>query len=177
MAAIPDYASGATEHWGLITYRESNLVLDPKQSSFANRVRVADVIAHELAHQVSWPPTQFYSVGIFCKNKSWICQKGKKSLICLEGKSITPHHGNTILFRSSQQLPRLRLGPLKGFFDLTRRPSRALNSPCALLLELQRNKDTVSVMCVTLGAEMQGHRSKQLMQAYDHVFGNHTYGP
>jgi len=51
MAAIPDYASGATEHWGLITYRESNLVLDPKQSSFANRVRVADVIAHELAHQ------------------------------------------------------------------------------------------------------------------------------
>ena len=67
MAAIPDYASGATEHWGLITYRESNLVLDPKQSSFANRVRVADVIAHELAHQVSWPPTQFYSVGIFCK--------------------------------------------------------------------------------------------------------------
>ena len=53
MAAIPDYASGATEHWGLITYRESNLVLDPKQSSFANRVRVADVIAHELAHQVS----------------------------------------------------------------------------------------------------------------------------
>ena len=27
---------------------------------------------------------------------------------------MTPHQGNTILFRSSQQLPRLRLGPLKG---------------------------------------------------------------
>ena len=26
MAAIPDYSSGATEHWGLITYRETNLV-------------------------------------------------------------------------------------------------------------------------------------------------------
>ena len=28
---------------------------------------------------------------------------------------MTPHRGNTILFRSSQQLPRLCLGPLKGF--------------------------------------------------------------
>ena len=30
---------------------------------------------------------------------------------------MTPHRGNTILFRSSQQLPRLRLGPLKGFLS------------------------------------------------------------
>jgi len=51
MAAIPDYSSGATEHWGLVTYRETNLVFDPRESSFQNKVRVADVIAHELAHQ------------------------------------------------------------------------------------------------------------------------------
>ena len=31
----------------------------------------------------------------------------KKSLICLEGKIMTPCLGNTILLRSSQQLPRL----------------------------------------------------------------------
>ena len=41
----------------------------------------------------------------------------KISLICLEGISMTPHQGNTILFRSSQQLPRLRLGPSKGFLS------------------------------------------------------------
>ena len=41
----------------------------------------------------------------------------KNSLICLEGKSMTPRRGNTILFRSSQQLPRLRLGPSKGFLS------------------------------------------------------------
>ena len=41
----------------------------------------------------------------------------EKSLICLEGKSMTPSRGNTILFRSSQQLPRLRLGPSKGFLS------------------------------------------------------------
>ena len=41
----------------------------------------------------------------------------EKSLICLEGKSMTPQRGNTILFCSSQQLPRLRLGPSKGFLS------------------------------------------------------------
>lgn len=51
MAAIPDYSSGATEHWGLITYRETNLIFDETESSSSNQQRVADVIAHELAHQ------------------------------------------------------------------------------------------------------------------------------
>ena len=32
-------------------------------------------------------------------------------------KSMTPSQGNTILFCSSQQLPRLRLGPSKGFLS------------------------------------------------------------
>ena len=61
---------------------------------------------------------------------------------------MTPHQGNTILFRSPQQLPRLG-----GLFELTRRPSLALDSPHALLPELQRNKDTVS--CGALGQRSQ----------------------
>ena len=40
----------------------------------------------------------------------------KKPLICIS-ISTTPHRGNTIFFRSSQQLPRLRLGPLKDFLS------------------------------------------------------------
>ncbi len=51
MAAIPDYSSGATEHWGLITFRETALAFDPEESSEVNRIRVALVVAHELAHQ------------------------------------------------------------------------------------------------------------------------------
>ncbi|XP_063847044.1 glutamyl aminopeptidase-like [Scylla paramamosain] len=50
MIAIPDFISGAMEHWGLITYREVNLLYDPKGSSSYNRQRVAAVVAHELAH-------------------------------------------------------------------------------------------------------------------------------
>ena len=51
---------------------------------------------------------------------------------------------------------------LEGLFELTQCPSRALNSPFALLLELQRNKDTVR--CAALGAEVPGHRQQQLTQ-------------
>ncbi|KAK7085111.1 hypothetical protein SK128_002659, partial [Halocaridina rubra] len=50
MIAIPDFISGAMEHWGLITYREVNLLYDDKGSSSYNKQRVASVIAHELAH-------------------------------------------------------------------------------------------------------------------------------
>ncbi len=51
MVAIPDFASGAMENWGLITYRESALLVDVNNSSAATRQRVAIVIAHELSHQ------------------------------------------------------------------------------------------------------------------------------
>ena len=51
MIAIPDFASGAMENWGAITYRESALLVDSKNSSTVNKQRVALVIAHELAHQ------------------------------------------------------------------------------------------------------------------------------
>ncbi|KAM3957251.1 aminopeptidase N [Aphomia sociella] len=51
MVAIPDFSAGAMENWGLITYRETALLYDERQSSFLNKERVAEVIAHELAHQ------------------------------------------------------------------------------------------------------------------------------
>lgn len=51
MIAIPDFVSGAMEHWGLITYRETNLLYDPEKSSSSNQQRVAEVVSHELAHQ------------------------------------------------------------------------------------------------------------------------------
>ncbi|XP_006881151.1 PREDICTED: glutamyl aminopeptidase [Elephantulus edwardii] len=49
--AIPDFGTGAMENWGLITYRETNLLYDPQESASSNQQRVASVIAHELVHQ------------------------------------------------------------------------------------------------------------------------------
>lgn len=51
LVALPDFASGAMENWGLITFREYCLLIDEQQSSLALKQYVADVIAHELAHQ------------------------------------------------------------------------------------------------------------------------------
>ncbi|KYK54383.1 aminopeptidase 2 [Drechmeria coniospora] len=49
--AIPDFAQGAMENWGLITYRTVDLMLDEKTSGAATKERVAEVVQHELAHQ------------------------------------------------------------------------------------------------------------------------------
>uniref|UniRef100_A0A673C1M5 Aminopeptidase n=1 Tax=Sphaeramia orbicularis TaxID=375764 RepID=A0A673C1M5_9TELE len=51
LAAIPDFQSGAMENWGLTTYRETGLLFDPKRSSASDKMGIAKVIAHELAHQ------------------------------------------------------------------------------------------------------------------------------
>jgi aminopeptidase N len=51
LIAIPDFASGAMENWGCITFREYALVLDPKNASLPMKQYVAMVIAHELTHQ------------------------------------------------------------------------------------------------------------------------------
>jgi puromycin-sensitive aminopeptidase len=48
--AIPDFAFGAMENLGCITYRETALLLDPATATQAEMTRVADVIAHEIAH-------------------------------------------------------------------------------------------------------------------------------
>ena len=51
MIAVPDFSAGAMENWGLITYRDTAILIDPKISTNSNYQRVATVIAHELAHQ------------------------------------------------------------------------------------------------------------------------------
>ena len=48
--AIPDFAAGAMENWGCITYRETALLVDQANSSAGTRQRVAEVVAHEMAH-------------------------------------------------------------------------------------------------------------------------------
>jgi puromycin-sensitive aminopeptidase len=50
MVAIPDFAWGAMENLGCITYRETALLLDRDNATQAETTRVADVIAHEIAH-------------------------------------------------------------------------------------------------------------------------------
>ncbi|MFD1670886.1 M1 family metallopeptidase [Agrilactobacillus yilanensis] len=49
--ALPDFSAGAMENWGLVTYREAYLLVDPDNTALETKQLVATVIAHELAHQ------------------------------------------------------------------------------------------------------------------------------
>lgn len=51
MVAVPDFASGAMENWGLVTYRESCMLVDEKNTPSDVKEWVAAVVAHELSHQ------------------------------------------------------------------------------------------------------------------------------
>ena len=48
--AIPDFAGGAMENWGAITYRETALLFDEANSAVSARQRILAVVAHEMAH-------------------------------------------------------------------------------------------------------------------------------
>jgi tricorn protease interacting factor F2/3 len=51
LIAIPDFAAGAMENWGAITFRETILFFDPRTSSTKTKQYIAEVISHEIAHQ------------------------------------------------------------------------------------------------------------------------------
>jgi len=50
LVGIPDFAYGAMENLGCVTFREAALLVDPATASQNELVRIASVIAHELAH-------------------------------------------------------------------------------------------------------------------------------
>jgi puromycin-sensitive aminopeptidase len=50
MVGLPDFAQGAMENLGCVTYRESLLLVNPDNATQPEVATVADVIAHELAH-------------------------------------------------------------------------------------------------------------------------------
>jgi alanyl aminopeptidase len=51
VVAVPNFASGAMENPGFVTFREELLLVDPEHASTQSRRAMAGVIAHELAHQ------------------------------------------------------------------------------------------------------------------------------
>ena len=50
LVAVPDFAFGAMENLGCVTFRESLLLVDPRQAARVELERIADVVCHEIAH-------------------------------------------------------------------------------------------------------------------------------
>ena len=51
LIAVPDFAFGAMENWGAITFRENLLLHFAEHTSSAGMQRIGEIIAHEIAHQ------------------------------------------------------------------------------------------------------------------------------
>jgi len=51
LIGIPDFAAGAMENFGAITFREDVLLIDPKTTAVASQTLAAVDIVHEIAHQ------------------------------------------------------------------------------------------------------------------------------
>ncbi|XP_037296627.1 aminopeptidase N-like [Manduca sexta] len=51
MIALPDFKNGAMENWGLLTFREIAMLYENGVSATMDKVHVATVVAHEIAHQ------------------------------------------------------------------------------------------------------------------------------
>ncbi|KAI3766424.1 hypothetical protein L2E82_16481 [Cichorium intybus] len=51
MVAVPDFSGGAMENYGLITYRETELLHDNLHSAATNIQRLSIVVTHEVGHQ------------------------------------------------------------------------------------------------------------------------------
>lgn len=50
LLAVPDFASGAMENWGLISFREDRIMFDEKIASILQKQQLGETMAHEIAH-------------------------------------------------------------------------------------------------------------------------------
>jgi len=50
--ALPAFGPSGMENWGLVKYRETNLLLKEGETSSSSREGIAKLVAHEIGHQV-----------------------------------------------------------------------------------------------------------------------------
>ena len=109
--------------------------------ALSDRRSYSDKFSGRLRSEQVLPLTQFLSVCFFLQ----------KIINLLGGQINDSSSGKYFSLPFLPATPSSLSWTLEGLFELTRRPSRALDSP-ALLPELQRNKDTVR--CAALGTEV-----------------------
>ena len=71
MVSIFQFKYGAMENWGLITSKEKYLIFDPSTDTTLDKFRIAQVVAHEIAHQ-------FFGINFFLFSLKKKKQKKKK---------------------------------------------------------------------------------------------------
>lgn len=107
--ALPDFSSGAMENWGLITYREVALLVDPKSTSISSKRMVATVIAHELAHM-------WFGNLVTMKwwDNLWLNESFANMMEYLSVDKLYPEWGMWLEFSTNEGIAALRRDSLDG---------------------------------------------------------------
>ncbi len=108
LVALPDFASGAMENWGLITFREQGLIVDPNVTSIGMKQYVVSVIAHELVHQ--WFGNL---VTMRWWNDLWLNESFATLMSYIAQDSLFPEWKSWTQFLVDEQLPALKLDSLE----------------------------------------------------------------
>jgi puromycin-sensitive aminopeptidase len=78
MLAIPDFAAGAMENYGCVTYRETAILWDPEKSAASAKQRVAEVVRRDWCHsqqpRVDQPSRRVSSLSRLatCRSACWL---------------------------------------------------------------------------------------------------------
>ncbi len=108
LVALPDFSSGAMENWGLITFREQGLIVDPKHTSLSTKQYVAMVVAHELTHQ--WFGNL---VTMRWWNDLWLNESFASLMSYVAIEEVYPELKMWIQFMTDEQTPALKLDSLE----------------------------------------------------------------
>lgn len=107
--ALPDFSAGAMENWGLITFREICLLVDPDKTTTAVKQYAAIVICHELSHQ-------WFGNLVTMKwwDDLWLNESFASLMEYIAVDYLFPEWKIWLTFTTSEALPALRRDSLPG---------------------------------------------------------------
>lgn len=133
LVGIPNFAAGAMENWGLLMYRESRLLVDPKEGDMDQEYRISLVVAHEVSHL-------WFGDLVTLKdwNELWLNEGFATYFENVAADAFRPDYHYFDFFLTSQAAPGLEEDA-----DITSHPlSRA--EPMARLADVENQFDDVS---------------------------------
>jgi aminopeptidase N len=181
IAAIPDFAAGAMENWGFVTFREADMLCD-STASVSAKIRIATVVCHECAHQ--WFGNL---VTMRWWDDLWLNEGFASYMETKAVDALFPHWDRWQAYVSGTQGHALRLDCLRN--------SHPIQVPIAEAKEVEEVFDAISYckggsvvqMCAAVMGEekfrdglrvyMKRHQysnteTVDLWSAFDHVMGN-----
>jgi aminopeptidase N len=129
--ALPDFAAGAMENWGLVTFRESTLLGNRSISTALELSRITVVVSHELAHMTFGDLVTMDSFAALFLNEG-----GARLFEYLATDDIEPGFGIMSQFASLENAVAMRATSYAN--------SRSLVNPVASSAEIQAQFDAVS---------------------------------